>query len=76
LISSLQDANIFTPSTPSPLTTSQTEEAEEQETNSDKLPPYKTDLEYLDDHFQVYTHHPVYHPPPPTPLIDCIPQLE
>ena len=34
----------------SPLTTSQ---AEEQETRDDKLCPYKTDLEYLDDHFQV-----------------------
>ena len=34
----------------SPLTTLQ---AEEQETSSDKVSPYKTDLEYLDDHFQV-----------------------
>ena len=52
--SALQDASIFIPSVPSSHTTSQAEEVEEQETNSDKLPTYKTDLEYLDDHFQVH----------------------
>lgn len=26
---------------------------DEQELSTDKLKPYKTDLEYLDDHFQV-----------------------